>query len=252
MNPDLSNYGWGLPIAASSYAHKIDWSLNLLHIVMVAIFVLWGIYMAYCLIRFRQKEGVPADRTPLSPLANYIPDGVILAFDIWLIFVIGIPIWAHLREELPKPENSMIVDVVAEQFSWNFHYPGANGKFGKRSLALMHANNPLGLDENDPDAKDDFFTVNELWVPANKPILLNLSSKDVIHSFFVPEFRVKMDAVPGIKTTLWFEAIRTGTFEIACAQLCGKGHYVMRGKVHVLSQPEFQAWLKQKIKEEER
>lgn len=249
MNPNLSNYGWGLPIAASSYAHRIDWALNFIHLVMIVIFVLWGLYMAYCLIRYRHKAGITADREHLSLLTSYIPDGLILVFDIWLIFIIGIPLWAHIREELPKPENALVVNVVAEQFAWNIHYPGPDNKFGMRDPTLISAANPLGLDETDSNSKDDITTINELTIPVGKPVLVNLSSKDVIHSFFVPEFRTKLDVVPGMKNSMWFQAIITGKFEIGCAQLCGLGHYRMRGDVIVKTAEDFDAWLKQKQKE---
>lgn len=217
--------------------------------VMIAIFVLWGIYMAYCLIRYRARPGATVDRTHLSPLANYIPDGLILAFDIWLIFVIGIPIWAHIREELPKPENAVEVNLIAEQFAWNFHYPGADGKFGKRNANLVSPTNPVGLDESDPSAKDDVTTINQLYLPLGKPVRMVLTSKDVIHSFFVPEFRTKQDATPGMNFTIWFEPTITGKFEIGCAQLCGLGHYRMRGDVMVVEPSEFEKWMKEKIKE---
>lgn len=245
----MFNYSWGLPIAASSYAHKIDWSLHLLHIVMIAIFVIWGIYMAYCLIRYRRREGVPADYRHPSPLANYIPDGLILAFDIWLIFVIGIPIWAHIKEELPKPENSTVVEITAEQFSWLIRYPGSDGKFGKKDAALVHANNPLGLDEQDPESKDDVVSVNQLVLPLGQPVLITLTAKDVIHSFFVPEFRIKQDAVPGMRVPVWVEPTASGRFELVCAQLCGTGHYAMKGEVLVVSLQEYSEWMNKKMKE---
>lgn len=240
------NYGWGLPIQASTYAAKIDWSLNLLHIVMTAIFVLWGIYMVYCLIRYRRKEGVAADYSHKTPWSSYVPDAVMFLFEVWLIFVVGIPIWAHIREELPKPENAFQVNVVAEQFAWTMHYPGPDGKFGRTAVNLVEANNPLGLDPADPEAADDTVSVNDLYLPLGKPVLINLTSKDVIHSFFIPEFRTKQDVVPGMKIPFWVEPSIPGHFEIGCAQLCGTGHYRMRGDVYVVTPEEFEIWLQQK------
>ncbi|MBI2915618.1 MAG: hypothetical protein HYY63_03580 [Elusimicrobia bacterium] len=247
MNPS-GHYGWGLPAAASSYAHRIDGSLNLLHGVMLLIFFLWGIYLVWCLIRYRRKEGVAAVYSHDTPFSSYIPDVVMLLFEVWLIFMIGIPIWAHIREDLPKPGKSIQVRLVAEQFSWLFHYPGPDGKFGKANSALMHSNNPLGLDENDPDSKDDILSVNELYLPLGQPVLLEMSSKDVVHSFFVPEFRTKQDIVPGMKIPMWFEPTATGKFEIGCAQLCGTGHYRMRGDVIVQSPQEFEEWIQKQTK----
>lgn len=251
MNPDSALYGWGLPVAASTYAAKIDWTLYLMHVVMIGIFVIWGIFMVYCLVRYRRRQGVPAVYGNQHAWSSYVPDALILAFDIWLIFVVGIPIWAHIREELPPPENATVVNIIAQQFAWNIHYPGADGKFGKRDPLLIRPDNLIGLDEKDPDAKDDITSVNDLYIPIGKPVRVNLTSMDVIHSFFVPEFRTKQDAVPGMLFPIWFEPTMTGKFEIGCAQLCGIGHYRMRGNVIVQSQEEFDAWMKEKMKEKE-
>lgn len=249
MNPNLFNYSWGLPIQASTYAKKIDWAIYLVHGAMIMIFILWAIYMIFCLIRYRHRENVPARYSHPVGLKSYIPDVLILAFEIWLIFIVGIPIWAHIREEFPKSEDAVIVNLIAEQFAWNFHYPGPDGKFGKREISLISATNPIGLSEEDPNSKDDITMINELYLPLKKPVILNLSSKDVIHSFFVPEFRTKQDVVPGMKIPIWFEPTLTGKFEIACSQLCGLGHYKMRGDVIVQNEEEFEKWMEEKIKE---
>ncbi len=248
MIENLSNYGWGLPIQASTYASKIDSSLAILHGVMILIFAVWAIYMAYCLIRYRKKDGAAGYYSHKTPLSSLIPDGVILIFEIWLIFVVGVPIFAHIKEDLPKPDNAVQVNCIAEQFTWIFHYPGPDGKFGKLNSKLVHADNPLGLDENDADAKDDIASINELHLPFGKPVLMNLSSLDVVHSFFVPEFRMKQDVVPGMLIPVWFEPNMEGQFEIGCAQLCGTGHYRMRGDVIVQSVEKHDEWLLSNVK----
>ena len=156
-----------------------------------------------------------------------------------------------------------MVQVTGEQFAWNVHYPGPDGKFGRTDIKLLDAQeNPLGLDRSDPAAKDDVTTLNQLYLPVNKPIIVRLRSKDVIHSFGVPEFRVKQDAIPGLTIPIWFvpdvttAEMRTRTgkpefqYEIACAQLCGLGHYRMRGFVTVQTAEEFQKWLDEEIKEQ--
>ncbi len=244
---NLSNYGWGLPVAASTYANKIDGALNLLHVVMIVIFVLWAIYMTYCLVRYRKGRAPVATYSKEHSKWALLPDWIILAFEIWLIFIIGIPIWAHIREDLPKPENATVVNLIAEQFSWTFHYPGPDGKFGKQDLTLINADNPAGLDPADPDGADDFISVDALHVPLGKPVRLEMSSKDVIHSFFVPEFRTKQDVVPGMRIPIWFEPTMTGQFEIGCAQLCGTGHYKMRGDVFVMTQADYDAWVQNQV-----
>jgi cytochrome c oxidase subunit 2 len=162
---------------------------------------------------------------------------------------------------MPSPNEALQVEVTPEQFAWNIHYAGPDGVFGKTDIKLIDLqSNPLGLDKSDPAAKDDVTTVNQLYVPVNKPIIVRLKSKDVIHSFNVPEFRVKQDAVPGLTIPIWFvpnittAEMRTRTgkpefqYEIACAQLCGLGHYRMRGFVNVLTAEEFQKWLDEQVK----
>ena len=243
-----SNYGWGLPIQASTYAAKIDHSLMILHAAMFLIFGLWAVYMVYCLIRYRRAKNPQADYSFKDALAAYTPDVLILVFEIWLIFLVGVPIWAHIKEDLPKAENATEIRVVAEQFAWTVHYPGADGKFGKAEAELVNADNPLGLDPNDPDGKDDIVSVNTLVIPLGRPVLIHLSSKDVIHSFFIPEFRIKQDAVPGMKINVWVEPAMTGLFELSCAQLCGTGHYRMRADVIVKTQADYEAWLQGELK----
>jgi cytochrome c oxidase subunit 2 len=146
---------------------------------------------------------------------------------------------------MPPPSESVVVRVVGEQFAWNMQYPGPDGKFGRTDIKLVAPDNPLGLDRSDPAAKDDVTTINQLNLPVGKPIILHLSSKDVIHSFSLPQMRVKQDAVPGMSIPLWFTATETGDWEINCSQLCGLGHYRMRGFYSIKSQADYDAWLKE-------
>ena len=241
----MNNYSWGLPIQASTYAPRIDQSLLILHIAMFIIFGLWALYMIYCLIKYRAGTNPKATYSHHTPLSAYIPDIIIFLFEVWLIFIVGIPIWAHIKEELPKPENAFQINVRGEQFTWVIHYPGPDGQFGKQNVSKSNADNPLGLDFEDPNSTDDLVTVDQLHLPLGKPVLINLTSKDVIHSFFIPEFRIKQDAVPGMKIPVWFEPTQTGQYELVCAQLCGAGHYRMRADVKVQTAEEFETWMQQ-------
>ena len=243
-----SNYGWWLPVQASTYAARIDDSLMTLHIAMLVIFGLWAVYMAYCLIRYRKGKNPTADYSFKDSMKAYTPDVIIFVFEVWLIFFVGVPIWAHIKEDLPKPEAATVMNVVAEQFAWIFHYPGPDGKFGKSDVHLVNANNPLGIDPNDADGKDDIVSVNECNVPLGKPVLIHLTAMDVIHSFFVPEFRIKQDAVPGMKINVWVEPNQTGQFEVGCAQLCGTGHYRMRADFFVKTPQEYDQWVAAQLK----
>ena len=139
------------------------------------------------------------------------------------------------RDAFPAESEAVVVRVVGEQFAWNVQYPGADGKFGRTDVKLVSADNPLGLDRKDPDAKDDITTINQLNLPVDRPVLVHLSSKDVIHSFGLYEMRVKQDAIPGLDIPVWFIPNRVGDYEITCSQLCGLGHYRMRGFLTIQS-----------------
>jgi cytochrome c oxidase subunit 2 len=180
-----------------------------------------------------------------------------------LLIGFAIPLWASRVEALPPENEALVVQVTGEQFAWNVHYPGADRVFGRTDISLLDLqSNPLGLDRADPAAKDDITTVNQLYLPVGRPIIVRLRSKDVIHSFGVPEFRVKQDAIPGLTIPIWFiPTITTADmrtqlgnpefqYEIACAQLCGLGHARMRGFVTVQSAEEFQKWMDDTVAEQ--
>ena len=136
--------------------------------------------------------------------------------------------------------------MVGEQFAWNVHYPGPDGVFGRTDLKLVTADNPLGLDPNDPRGKDDVVAINELHLQVNRPVLIRVTSKDVIHSFKLPVMRAEQDAIPGFEIPIHFTPVRTNNgeqWEVACAQLCGLGHYRMRGTLFVETEAELKLWL---------
>jgi cytochrome c oxidase subunit 2 len=143
----------------------------------------------------------------------------------------------------------VVVKVVGEQFAWNVQYHGPDGKFGRTDPKLVSADNPLGLDRTDPNAKDDVTTINQLNLPVDRPVLVHLSSKDVIHSFGLYEMRVKQDAIPGMNIPVWFIPNRVGEYEIACSQLCGLGHFRMRGFITIQSAADYQKWYDDQEKE---
>ena len=167
----------------------------------------------------------------------------VIAAELVLLVGFAIPAWAARSTGLPPSNAATVVRVVAEQFAWNVHYPGADGQFGRTSAALVGPGNPLGLDRQSPYAADDVATINQLAVPVDRPVIVQLSARDMIHSFGVPAMRVKQDAIPGMMIPVWFTPTLTGEFDIACSQLCGLAHYRMRGVVSVMTSPEFQTWL---------
>lgn len=241
-------YGWGLPFNASAHGASVDHLIYVVHIFMAVLFIGWLAFLIITLIKFRHREGHKAEyHPPHSKISSYLEIGVAI-FEVVLLVGFSFPIVDFYHNQLPPKDKSMEVRIVAEQFAWNIHYPGADGVFGKTSLPFMGVGNPVGLDKNDPAAADDIVVINQLHVPVNKPVIVHLSSKDVIHSFFLPVMRVKQDAVPGQRIPLWFEAAKTGKFEIVCAQLCGLGHYRMRGFFFIDTAADFDKWLQGLVK----
>ena len=199
----------GLPPDGSAHGPAIDHLIGLMHWVMLVLFVGWGTFYLYTLIRFRRSKNPTASYTGVkSHVSNYLEVGVLLV-EVILLVGFSIPLWSKRVDSFPAEKDAIVVRVVAEQFAWNIHYPGKDGKFGKTSPSLIDGENPLGLDRNDPDAKDDITTINQLNLPVNRPVIIYLSSKDVIHSFNLPAFRVKQDAIPGMRIPLWFTPTKT-------------------------------------------
>jgi cytochrome c oxidase subunit 2 len=252
----------GLPALAADHGGQVDSLIGWIHIFMLVLFVGWGSFFTYALIRFRKARNPVADYAGVkSHRSTYMEIGVAVVEAV-LLFGFAIPIWAARVDTVPPSSEALQVQVTGEQFAWNVHYAGPDGKFGRTDIKLLDLqSNPLGLDREDPAAKDDVTTVNQLYLPVNKPVVVRLRSKDVIHSFGVPEFRVKQDAIPGLTIPIWFVPNTTTAemrakkgnpefqYEIACAQLCGLGHARMRGFVTVQTAEEFQKWLDEQIKQ---
>ncbi len=244
------------PPAASEHAASIDQLIDWVHVLMLLLFIGWGLLFVYMLVRFRKGANPKADPTGVkSKASTWVEIGVAVAEAILLIGF-SIPLWGARVNELPPESESTRIRVVAQQFAWNIWYPGADGVYGKADPNLVdEESNPIGIDRSDPAAADDITTINQLHIPVDKPVLIELSSKDVIHSFNLPNMRIKQDAVPGLNIPVWFTAtittdqMRTQTgnpeymYEIACAQLCGNSHYSMRGFLTVHTPDAFQAWL---------
>lgn len=238
----------GLPVQASTHAPDIDHMISLVHWLMLVLFVGWGAFFVFVLVRFRKGANPKADYTGAKgKLAKGLEVGVALVEVILLVFY-AVPLWATRVTDFPTEPEAVVVRVTAEQFAWNVHYPGPDGIFGRREVARIASDNPLGLDRSDPAAKDDIATVNQLNVPVDRPVLVHLTSKDVIHSFGLFELRVKQDAIPGMDIPVWFIPNRIGNYEIACSQLCGIGHFRMRGFVNVQNDADFRNFLAEEAK----
>ena len=235
-------YGYWLPIDISTHGATVDWLINWLHVFMVALFLGWGVFFVYCLVRYRRRANPDATYDPVKgKIAKYVEYGVIVVEAVLLVGL-SMPLWADFKHAFPDESDALVVRVVPEQFAWNIHYSGKDGKFGRTAPEFVSADNLLGLDPDDPDGNDDFNAINNLHIVKDKPVIAHISSKDVIHSIKIPVLRLTQDAIPGQDIRIWFEATKNGTFDIACAQLCGLGHYRMRGQLTVESEAAFQAW----------
>ena len=208
-----------LPEQASTYAPEVD---NMFHLIMWitgVIFVIVELMLVYFLWRYRHREGRTAHYTHGNNRLEVIWT-IVPALICVMLALLSRRIWDQIKENMPH--EGLEVHVTGEQFAWNIRYAGPDGKF---------------------DTADDILTLNQMHFPVGKPVIVTLMSKDVIHSFFLPEFRVKQDAVPGMHTRIWFEGNKVGHWEIACAELCGLGHFRMKGFVTVDTPEDFQKWL---------
>lgn len=232
-----------LPPAASAHAGQIDQILTLVHVLMLVLFAGWSLYFFWVLLRFRRGRQPRADHHGArGRFALGIEVGIVVAEAILLV-VFALPLWYSRTAARPTDPSAVVIRVVGEQFAWNVHYPGADGRFGETSVALVSPTNPLGLDRRSPYGRDDVVELGIMHLPVNRPVVIELSSKDVIHSFGVPAMRVKQDAIPGLLAPVWFTPTATGDFDIACSQLCGMGHYKMRGLITVESDAAFRKFL---------
>jgi cytochrome c oxidase subunit 2 len=229
---------WWTPIA-SNWAY-IDHTLVITFWITGIVFAAVVLFMAYCVFRFRHREGQRAHYEPENKrLESWL--SIVTAVGVALMLAPGLYVWAQF---VNVPDEATEVEVVAQQWLWSFRLPGADGKLGHADNRLIDVDNPLGVSPDDPAGQDDVIVEGgDLHLPIDKPVKVLLRSIDVLHDFYVPEFRAKMDMVPGMITYFWFTPTRTGTFEVLCAELCGSGHGYMRGIVIVDGAEDYDGWL---------
>ncbi len=240
----------GIPENASVHGEQIDHFNELVHWFMLILFVGWSIFFFYTLWRFSQKRQKRASYSGLRGHASsHVEFGVII-FEAVLLLGFAFPLWAARvdTKSYPTGENVIRVNAIAYQFGWDFHYPGPDGEFGKRSASLVSVDNPIGLDYKDPAAADDFVTKNKLTAPIDQPLIAEITSKDVIHNFAVKHMRIGQDAIPGLRIPVNFTPIRTGEFEIICGQLCGSGHYSMKAWLVIENEEDYLKWQDREVK----
>ena len=231
---------WWTPIASNwSY---IDDTILITFWITGVVFAAVVLFMAYCVFRFRHREGSRAAYQPESTRLEWwlsIGTGVGVA----AMLAPGLFVW---QQFVTVPKDATTVEVVGQQWQWSYRLPGADGLLGVTNVAYVSPDNPLGLDPKDLHGKDDVIIQGEeLHLQLGKPVKILLRSLDVVHDFYVPEFRAKMDMIPGTVTYYWFTPTRVGTFEVLCAELCGPGHSHMRGSVVVEPESDHRAWLLQ-------
>ena len=233
---------WWTPVASNW--GNIDDTIVLSFWVTGAVFVAVCLFMYYCVWAYRYRP----DRK-----AEYKPEDKKLEFRLtWLtalgvaaLLAPGLVVW---NKFITVPENALKIEVVAYQWGWNYRLPGADGVLGKTSIGLVSDDNPYGLDISDPNSKDDIIVMDaDLHLEINQPVKVELRSLDVLHNFYVPQFRAKMDMLPGIITYYWFTPEKKGDYEVLCAEYCGTGHYAMRGRVLVDEEKDYSNWLAKQI-----
>lgn len=232
-----------LPEAASAHASLLDAVLVNVHWHILAVFAIWSIIFVTALVRFRAGRRPSPSATGPGALWPALAIGAVIAGEVALLVASALPAWrARMAPPAAIAAPTLEVRVAAEQFAWNIHYPGPDGTFGRTSAALISASNPVGIDRADPAAADDIGLLNILTLPVDRTVVVELTSRDVVHAFTLPEMRVKQDMTPGMSVRTWFTPTRVGSWEILCSQLCGLGHYRMRGEYRVLPQEQWDDW----------
>lgn len=247
MTEWFANHILGMPELASKNGAAVDALIVYVHWLMIALFIGWTGYFIYTLWRFRATRNPKADYEGVKNHASSYIELAVAGIEAVLLIGVAIPVWARAVDKFPEAKDSTVIYVMAQQFAWNVRYAGPDGVFGKQDMKYVADSNVFGVDPADPNGKDDIVTLNDIHVPVNKPVIVYVSSKDVIHSFKVVAMRVCQDCIPGLRIPCWFTPTRVGRYQINCAQLCGGGHSAMTGGfLTVESQADYDKWLKAK------
>ncbi|MBN44138.1 MAG: cytochrome-c oxidase [Rhodobiaceae bacterium] len=234
---------WYSTPIASNWS-SIDSTIELTFAMTGAVYVLVLGFMTYCVIKFRSTKNRKADYEPESKKAEVVLT-VLTTIGVAGLLAPGLIVW---DDYVSPPEEAMPIEAMGQQWYWNFRLPGEDGILGTTDARNISADNPFGMNENDPNGKDDILIEGDtLHLEHDKPVKFLLRSIDVLHNFYVPQFRAKMDLVPGMVTFYWIRPTVTGIYEILCAELCGVGHHAMRGEVQVDEASDYQEWLSDQL-----
>jgi len=232
---------WWLQPLASVQGFAIDEMFNLILVATGIAFIVVHVFLGIALMRYGARRGERAAHWH-EHLGAELTWTIVPAIGFIVLAIAGEIVWANIYS--PPPANAEQIEVVGRQFEWYVRYAGPDGQFARTDPVLISASNPLGIDPKDPRAKQEVIALNELHLVTGRPVAIRVTAIDVIHSLFLPNFRVKQDAVPGRLVQIWFTPNKPGRYQMACAQLCGVGHYTMRGNVTVGTQRDLDAWLK--------
>jgi cytochrome c oxidase subunit 2 len=225
----------------------VDNLIIYMHILMGLLFIGWLGFFVYVLFRFHRSRHPKADYTGVTSHASSWIEVAVAAVEAVLLVGVAIPLWAKANDAFPKESDSVVMQVVGQQFNWSARYAGKDGVFGKQEMRLVTADNMFGVDPADPAGKDDIQVASEFHVVVDKPVIAYISSRDVIHSFKIIAMRVTQDAIPGMRIAIWFKPTKVGRYQINCAQLCGNSHSAMSaGALVVESQADYDKWLASK------
>jgi cytochrome c oxidase subunit 2 len=229
---------WFTPIASNW--EMMDNTVNVTFIVTGIVFVAVNLFMAGAIFLYRHRRGHRAEYSPENKKLEWWLT-IATSIGVAAMLTPGLFVWAKF---VTVPDDAAVVEAVGQQWTWSYRFPGRDGTLGATDARLVSLDNPFGIDPENASGADDILIASpELHLPVNKPVKILLRSKDVNHQFAVPQFRVKMDMVPGMVTYFWLTPTRTGRFDVLCEQLCGLAHFAMRGRVVVDDEPAFQAWL---------
>jgi cytochrome c oxidase subunit II len=239
------NHWFGITQNASEHGGLVDHMLGFVHWFMLFLFIGWSIFLIIAFTKFRQSKNPKADYHGVRGHAStHIEIGVVIVEAI-LLLGFAFPLWSRQADDFPTSPDTIKMRALGEKFLWNFQYPGDDLMLSTWDPRLISPANQVGRDLQDPNGKDDFVNPGTMKLPVNRPVIVDVASKDVIHNLAIVPMRAAQDACPGVKSHMWFKPVRTGTWDIICGQLCGPGHAQMKAVLEVVEGPEFDEWAKE-------
>ena len=221
---------------------SMDDTITLTFWVGGTVFVAVCLFMVYCVFKFSYKPDRRAEYKPEDKKLEKILT-IVTTLGVVALLAPGLVVW---NQYVNVPKGALEIDVMAWQWGWQYRLPGEDGKLGNTKVVNINDNNPFGIIPEDPNGRDDILIQSdEINLKNNRPVKILLRSVDVLHNWYVPQFRAKMDAVPGVVTYYWFEPNKVGEYEVLCAEYCGVGHYAMRGRVFVKNEQDYEDWLQE-------